>query len=147
VTSGFTATGVGVEEWLMKQLKNGHTYIPNCKATLHVLTAIYGRQLAMASSKTLLFIVAYRYFQNGEPVWLYLRRPTQTVRDYSLGCIYILVYCIFVGANCGVNVNECVSQPCKFGGKCEDQEDGFFCLCLPGYEGKVCDQGKFPASL
>jgi hypothetical protein len=49
----------------------------------------------------------------------------------------------YLGANCGVNVNDCASQPCKFGGKCQDQENGFICLCLPGYEGEVCDQGIF----
>ena len=40
-----------------------------------------------------------------------------------------------------MNINDCASQPCKFGGKCQDQENGFHCLCLPGYEGEVCDQG------
>ena len=47
-----------------------------------------------------------------------------------------------IGSNCGVNIDECASQPCQFGGKCQDKEAGFHCLCSPGYEGRICDKGK-----
>lgn len=64
------------------------------------------------------------------PMQLRKQRPTLTYLN-SL-----------VGSNCGVNVDDCASQPCHFGGKCQDQENGFFCLCSPGYEGEICDQGN-----
>ena len=47
----------------------------------------------------------------------------------------------YVGKNCNEDIDDCESQPCKFGGKCRDKENGFICRCLPGYEGKLCDQG------
>lgn len=42
------------------------------------------------------------------------------------------------GPNCEVDVDECVSSPCKHG-VCKDLTNDFSCECHPGYEGELCD--------
>jgi hypothetical protein len=39
------------------------------------------------------------------------------------------------------DVNDCASSPCKNGGSCEDQLNGYKCLCVDGYEGHDCQVG------
>ncbi|XP_070564995.1 neurogenic locus notch homolog protein 1-like isoform X2 [Ptychodera flava] len=44
----------------------------------------------------------------------------------------------YIGASCDVQIDECLSNPCKNGAACQDDEDGFICDCPPGYEGETC---------
>ena len=39
-------------------------------------------------------------------------------------------------------VNECASSPCENGGVCLMAFDGYYCACLPGFEGDTCQNGK-----
>ncbi|KAK2120294.1 hypothetical protein P7K49_001680 [Saguinus oedipus] len=39
------------------------------------------------------------------------------------------------GADCSVEVDECASQPCLNGGRCQDLPNGFQCHCPDGYAG------------
>uniref|UniRef100_A0A6Q2XBJ5 Delta-like protein n=1 Tax=Esox lucius TaxID=8010 RepID=A0A6Q2XBJ5_ESOLU len=36
------------------------------------------------------------------------------------------------------DVDECSSSPCLNGGRCQDQVNGFTCLCLAGFSGQLC---------
>nr|XP_044994808.1 brevican core protein isoform X1 [Jaculus jaculus]XP_044994809.1 brevican core protein isoform X1 [Jaculus jaculus] len=36
---------------------------------------------------------------------------------------------------------DCIPSPCHNGGTCLEEEEGFRCLCLPGYGGDLCDVG------
>ena len=36
-------------------------------------------------------------------------------------------------------MDDCGALPCLHSGTCEDQVDGFFCLCADGYQGALCD--------
>lgn len=47
----------------------------------------------------------------------------------------------FTGYNCAVNINDCLSHPCKNGGTCRDKVNGFDCICKDGFLGKTC-QGQ-----
>ena len=38
--------------------------------------------------------------------------------------------------HCGVNTDECASDPCQNGATCNDQINGYDCTCAPGYAGK-----------
>ena len=38
--------------------------------------------------------------------------------------------------------DECSSAPCLHGGSCEDQENGFICNCVDGFDGDICDNQK-----
>ena len=38
-----------------------------------------------------------------------------------------------------VDTDECSSSPCASTGTCQDQVDGFICLCEPGYDGNLCN--------
>lgn len=42
---------------------------------------------------------------------------------------------LLAGDECGVDVDECASQPCLNGGRCQDLPNGFQCHCLDGYTG------------
>ena len=53
------------------------------------------------------------------------------------------VYCNcnegFEGADCSINVFECLSLPCKNGGTCHVGIRMYTCSCLPGYIGVNCE--------
>ena len=40
------------------------------------------------------------------------------------------------------DVDDCQSDPCENGGTCIDKIDSFVCLCLPSYEGEMCEKGE-----
>ena len=44
----------------------------------------------------------------------------------------------FNGQMCEMNVDDCISQQCKYG-RCIDKVNGFICQCYQGYEGILCD--------
>jgi len=39
-----------------------------------------------------------------------------------------------------LTVNECGSNPCRNGGTCVDQYNGFLCQCIAGWQGALCEQ-------
>ena len=45
----------------------------------------------------------------------------------------------FTGYNCAVNINDCLSHPCKNGGTCRDKVNDFECICSYGFTGKACE--------
>ena len=42
-----------------------------------------------------------------------------------------------------LEINECIHNPCKNGGRCYDLYYGFRCKCTAAYKGKTCDQRKY----
>lgn len=47
----------------------------------------------------------------------------------------------FSGEHCEKDTDECSSAPCLNGGRCQDQVNGFQCLCLAGFSGNLCQVG------
>merc|ERR1712100_657910 len=45
----------------------------------------------------------------------------------------------FEGENCGVNVDECATNPCQNGGECVDGVDGYTCICYSTHTGDLCE--------
>lgn len=42
-----------------------------------------------------------------------------------------------------LDINDCDSFPCLNDGTCIDLVNGFHCLCPPGWEGNMCQNGMF----
>ena len=41
---------------------------------------------------------------------------------------------------CLISVPDyCYSEPCQNGGTCENGDDGFTCICPPGWQGETCE--------
>jgi len=53
----------------------------------------------------------------------------------------------FSGANCSVNVDDCVNHMCQNGGTCVDGVSGYSCLCPSDYSGKFCEVSPMVAML
>ena len=53
--------------------------------------------------------------------------------------ISLVMYCFPTGINCEININECASQPCQFGGVCTDALNGFSCACPTTRAGLFCE--------
>ena len=45
----------------------------------------------------------------------------------------------YTGARCDVNINDCESQPCYFGGTCTDLVNGYSCACGAYFMGARCE--------
>ena len=43
---------------------------------------------------------------------------------------------------CITEIDECLSSPCKHGGTCKDEINGYKCTCRKGILGKDCEKGK-----
>ena len=44
----------------------------------------------------------------------------------------------FEGELCGINTNDCASQPCAHGGICIDGVRGYRCECMDAFTGDNC---------
>ena len=42
-----------------------------------------------------------------------------------------------------LDIDECASSPCVNLATCEDELNGYFCICLPGFMGLHCETGWF----
>ena len=51
-------------------------------------------------------------------------------------CGVIYMYCV-------LDTNECDNSPCGPNGDCLNTQGSFTCNCQPGYEGQLCDTGKY----
>ncbi|XP_020602760.1 fibropellin-3-like [Orbicella faveolata] len=60
-------------------------------------------------------------------------RPIYNGDDYQCVC-----KAGFTGKHCGVDINECASNPCLNGGACADQVNGYVCSCPAGCTGVHC---------
>ena len=41
------------------------------------------------------------------------------------------------------DIDECLSSPCHNNGTCVDLVDGYNCTCMSGYNGILCEIGKY----
>ena len=48
----------------------------------------------------------------------------------------------FTGADCEINVDDCIGVNCSGNGKCLDGVNSFTCECSSGFSGLLCAEGK-----
>ena len=40
-------------------------------------------------------------------------------------------------------MDDCASQPCKYGATCVDGDNSYTCSCAPGFSGTNCTVGEY----
>lgn len=53
--------------------------------------------------------------------------------------LFILDYCIF--SLYSIDRNECLRNPCLNGATCVNTMGSYYCTCIDGWEGDLCDKG------
>ena len=54
----------------------------------------------------------------------------------SRDCCFSIVLLTFL------DIDECASSPCMFGGRCVDGINGYNCTCVPGFTGAQCETSR-----
>ena len=62
--------------------------------------------------------------------------PKLSLHEFALHVVY------GSGCWCITEVDECGNRPCKNGGQCLDDLGFPQCVCQPGFQGALCDEGK-----
>ena len=62
--------------------------------------------------------------------------------------LFLVFSCVcplgMTGDKCDVNMNRCLSNPCRNGGRCVPRENDFYCLCSYPYDGNLCQTDTDP---
>ena len=53
----------------------------------------------------------------------------------------------WTGADCTVNIDECVNHTCQNGASCQDEVNNYTCRCLPKFTGKKLRKTIYKAAL
>lgn len=61
----------------------------------------------------------------------------------SGAAVSLLLFCISLGEECDIDINECDSNPCHHAGTCLDQPNGYTCHCPHGWVGANCEIRKY----
>ena len=56
----------------------------------------------------------------------------------ALAIVIITLLCFQVGYF-PADTDDCAGDPCASTGTCQDQVDGFICICDSGYDGTLCN--------
>ena len=49
----------------------------------------------------------------------------------------------YTGSLCDSEIDECQSNPCQNGAKCEDRLGAYVCHCLSEYRGDNCEKRRY----
>ena len=53
--------------------------------------------------------------------------------------VYPVIRSLFFLSTFPTDTNDCAGDPCASTGTCQDQVDGFICICDSGYDGTLCN--------
>lgn len=62
------------------------------------------------------------------------KKTSQDVEVNVFLWFFFFILCI-KGSECSLDINECISYPCKNGGTCIDQPGNYYCRCAAPFKG------------
>ena len=69
-----------------------------------------------------------------------LTNPSMPVKQKDCIIPAICIYDCVTGGDCEVNIDECVENPCEFGGTCVDGVNQYTCNCTLDRMGQNCTE-------
>ena len=97
-----------------------------------------------------IYIYIYIYIHIYTYIHIYIYIYIYIYIHHIFNILHIYIYHIFNILYRSLSFTEvipCSAIKCLNGGTCTERDTGFYCDCIPGYNGTLCDTGTYVRSL